>query len=140
MHLCWGDFAGPHTDDVPIERLFDMVIAAKPSAISFEAANPRHGPEWETLASLPIPDKILMPGVIDTKTNVVEHPRLIAQRIGQFAEIMVKNGSSRVPTTALATFAGFGMVDPDVAWMKLAALVGAAEASERLWSRPVVTA
>jgi len=142
MHLCWGNYAGPHTDDVPIERLFDMVIAAKPSAVSFEAANPRHEHEWETLASLHIPeDKILMPGVIDTKTNVVEHPRLIAQRIGRFAEIV---GRERViPGTdcGFATFAGFGMVDPDVAWMKLAALSeGAALASELLWSHGAVTA
>lgn len=142
MHLCWGNYAGPHTADVPIERLFDMVIAAKPSAVSFEAANPRHEHEWETIASLHIPeDKILMPGVIDTKTNVVEHPHLIAQRIGRFAEIV---GRERViPGTdcGFATFAGFGMVDPEVAWMKLAALAqGAAEASERLWSRGAVTA
>lgn len=142
MHLCWGNYAGPHTDDVPIERLFDMVIAARPSAVSFEAANPRHEHEWETLGSLHIPDdKILMPGVIDTKTNVVEHPHLIAQRIGRFAEIV---GRERViPGTdcGFATFAGFGMVDPQVAWMKLAALSqGAAEASQRLWSPGAVTA
>ncbi len=136
LHLCWGNYAGPHTADVPIERLFNMVMGAKPAAVSFEAANPRHEHEWETLASLPIPDdKILMPGLIDTKTNVVEHPHLIAQRIGRFADIV---GRERViPGTdcGFATFAGFGMVDPDVAWMKLAALAqGAAEASERLWS------
>ena len=142
MHLCWGNYAGPHTDDIPIEKLFDIVIAAKPAAMSFEAANPRHEHEWETLASLAIPeDKILMPGVIDTKTNVVEHPHLIAQRITRFAEIV---GRERViPGTdcGFATFAGFGIVDPDVAWMKLAALgQGAAEASDRLWSRGAVTA
>ncbi len=139
MHLCWGNYAGPHTADVPIEQLIDMVFSAKPGAVSFEAANPRHEHEWETLASLNIPDdKILMPGVIDTKTNVVEHPRLIAQRIGRFAEIV---GRERViPGTdcGFATFAGFGMVEPEVAWMKLAALAqGAAEASERLWSGAV---
>jgi 5-methyltetrahydropteroyltriglutamate--homocysteine methyltransferase len=139
LHLCWGNYAGPHTADVPIERLFNMVMGAKPAAVSFEAANPRHEHEWETLASLPIPDdKILMPGLIDTKTNVVEHPHLIAQRIGRFADIV---GRERVvPGTdcGFATFAGFGMVDPDVAWMKLTALAqGAAEASERLWSSAV---
>jgi 5-methyltetrahydropteroyltriglutamate--homocysteine methyltransferase len=139
LHLCWGNYAGPHTADVPIERLFHMVMGAKPAAVSFEAANPRHEHEWETLASLPIPDdKILMPGLIDTKTNVVEHPHLIAQRIGRFADIV---GRERViPGTdcGFATFAGFGMVDPEVAWMKLTALAeGAAEASERLWSSAV---
>lgn len=139
MHLCWGNYAGPHTDDVPIERLLSIVFGARPSAVSFEGANPRHEHEWETLASLSIPeDTILMPGVIDTKTNVVEHPRLIAQRIGRYADIV---GRERViPGTdcGFATFAGFGIVDPDVAWMKLAALAeGAAEASERLWSSKV---
>jgi 5-methyltetrahydropteroyltriglutamate--homocysteine methyltransferase len=142
MHLCWGNYAGPHTADVPIERLMDMVLAAKPSAVSFEGANPRHEHEWETLAGLNIPDdKILMPGVIDTKTNVVEHPHLIVQRIGRYAKIV---GRERViPGTdcGFATFAGFGIVDPQVAWMKLAALGdGAALASERLWSRGKVTA
>ena len=140
LHLCWGNYAGPHTADIPIERLFNMVMGAKPAAVSFEAANPRHEHEWETLASLPIPDdKILMPGLIDTKTNVVEHPHLIAQRIGRFADIV---GRERViPGTdcGFATFAGFGIVDPEVAWMKLAALAqGAAEASERLWSSAVM--
>jgi 5-methyltetrahydropteroyltriglutamate--homocysteine methyltransferase len=142
MHVCWGNYAGPHTADVPIERLFDLVIRAKPSAVSFEAANPRHEHEWETLASLSIPDdKILIPGVVDTKTNVVEHPRLIAQRIARFAEIV---GRERViPGTdcGFATFAGFGIVDPKVAWMKLAALAeGAAEATRRLWAPSAVTA
>jgi 5-methyltetrahydropteroyltriglutamate--homocysteine methyltransferase len=142
LHLCWGNYAGPHTADVPIERLIEMVFNAKPGAVSFEGANPRHEHEWETLAGLSIPDdKILIPGVIDTKTNVVEHPHLIAQRIGRFADIV---GRERViPGTdcGFATFAGFGMVEPEVAWMKLAALgEGAAEASERLWSAGAVTA
>jgi methionine synthase II (cobalamin-independent) len=111
-------------------------------AVSFEGANPRHEHEWETLAGLSTPDdKILIPGVIDTKTNVVEHPHLIAQRIGRFANIV---GRERViPGTdcGFATFAGFGMVEPEVAWMKLAALGdGAAEASERLWPAGAVIA
>jgi 5-methyltetrahydropteroyltriglutamate--homocysteine methyltransferase len=135
MHLCWGNYAGPHTADVPIERLIETVMRAKPSAVSFEAANPRHEHEWETLAKLQIPDdKILIPGVIDTKTNVVEHPRLIAQRIARFTDIV---GRERViPGTdcGFATFAGFGIVEPEVAWLKLGALAqGAAEASEQLW-------
>jgi len=117
-------------------------MAARPSAVSFEAANPRHEHEWETLASLQIPDDtILMPGVIDTNTNVVEHPRLIAQRIGRFAEVVGREHVIPGTDCGFATFAGFGMVDPDVAWMKLAALSqGAAEASERLWSAGTVTA
>jgi 5-methyltetrahydropteroyltriglutamate--homocysteine methyltransferase len=136
LHLCWGNYAGPHTMDVPLDEVLEPVLRASPAAISFEAANPRHEHEWETLAGLSIPDdKILMPGVIDTKTNVVEHPRLIAQRIGRYADIV---GRERViPGTdcGFATFVGFGIVEPDVAWLKLEALAeGAAIASETLWS------
>ncbi len=136
MHLCWGNYAGPHTMDVPLEEVLEPALRASPVAISFEGANPRHEHEWETLKTLSIPeDKILMPGVIDTKTNVVEHPRLIAQRIGRYAGIV---GRERViPGTdcGFATFVGFGLVEPDVAWLKLEALAqGAAIASEQLWS------
>ena len=136
LHLCWGNYAGPHTMDVPLDEVLEPVLRASPAAISFEAANPRHEHEWETLAGMSIPDdKILMPGVIDTKTNVVEHPRLIAQRIGRYADIV---GRERViPGTdcGFATFVGFGIVEPDVAWLKLEALAeGAAIASETLWS------
>ena len=136
MHLCWGNYAGPHTMDVPLEDVLEPALGASPAAISFEGANPRHEHEWETLKTLSIPeDKILMPGVIDTKTNVVEHPRLIAQRIGRYAGIV---GRERViPGTdcGFATFVGFGLVEPDVAWLKLEALAqGAALASEELWS------
>jgi 5-methyltetrahydropteroyltriglutamate--homocysteine methyltransferase len=136
MHVCWGNYAGPHHLDVPVERVLEPALRAKPSMVSFEGANPRHEHEWETLAEMDIPDdKILSPGVIDTKTNVVEHPRLVAQRIERYANIV---GRERVvPGTdcGFGTFVGFGLVEPDVAWMKLEALAqGAALASERLWS------
>jgi 5-methyltetrahydropteroyltriglutamate--homocysteine methyltransferase len=136
MHLCWGNYAGPHTMDVPLEDVLEPALRASPTAISFEGANPRHEHEWETLKTMAIPEnKILMPGVIDTKTNVVEHPRLIAQRIGRYADIV---GRERViPGTdcGFATFVGFGLVEPDVAWLKLEALAqGAALASDELWA------
>jgi 5-methyltetrahydropteroyltriglutamate--homocysteine methyltransferase len=139
MHVCWGNYAGPHHLDVPVERVLEPALRAKPSTISFEGANPRHEHEWETLAEMDIPDdKILSPGVIDTKTNVVEHPRLVAQRIERYANIV---GRERVlPGTdcGFGTFVGFGLVEPDVAWMKLEALAqGAAMASDRLWSTVV---
>jgi 5-methyltetrahydropteroyltriglutamate--homocysteine methyltransferase len=142
MHLCWGNYAGPHTSDVPIERLFGMVMNAKPSAVSFEAANPQHEHAWETFADFSIPDdKILMPGVVDTKTNVVEHPRLIAQRIERFANIVGRERVIPGNDCGFATFAGFGIVDPKIAWMKLAVLAqGAAAATERLWSAGAVIA
>jgi 5-methyltetrahydropteroyltriglutamate--homocysteine methyltransferase len=141
LHLCWGNYAGPHTKDVPLEEVLEPVFGARPAAISFEGANPRHEHEWETLAGMRIPDdKVLMPGVIDTKTNVVEHPRLVAQRIGRYADIV---GRERViPGTdcGFGTFVGFGLVEPDVAWLKLEALAqGAALASDKLWSRATAT-
>jgi 5-methyltetrahydropteroyltriglutamate--homocysteine methyltransferase len=137
MHLCYGNYAGPHTMDVPIEQVLEPVLNAHPGAISFEGANPRHEHEWEILSELAIPDdKLLIPGVIDTKTNVVEHPKLVAQRIGRYADVV---GRERViPGTdcGFATFVGFGLVEPEVVWLKLAALAeGAALASEQLWSR-----
>jgi len=137
IHLCWGNYAGPHTHDIPLGEVLGAVLQTRPAAISFEAANPQHEHEWETLSELSIPDdKVLIPGVIDTKTNVVEHPRLVAQRIERFARAV---GRERViPGTdcGFATFVGFGLVEPDVAWMKLEALVeGAALATNRLWGR-----
>jgi 5-methyltetrahydropteroyltriglutamate--homocysteine methyltransferase len=137
LHLCWGNYAGPHTMDVAIEDVLEPTLRSRPAAISFEGANPRHDHEWETIAGMRIPDdKILMPGVIDTKTNVVEHPRLVAQRIGRYADVV---GRERVvPGTdcGFATFVGFGLVEPEVAWLKLEALAQGAElASDALWSR-----
>jgi 5-methyltetrahydropteroyltriglutamate--homocysteine methyltransferase len=142
MHLCWGSYAGPHTADLPLEALIEQVFSAAPSAVSFEAANPRHEHEWETLAQIAIPeDKILIPGVIDVKTNVVEHPRLVSQRIERYAGIV---GRERViPGTdcGFATFAGMGVVVPEVTWLKLAALAeGAADASRRLWGKAATVA
>lgn len=136
LHVCWGNYAGPHHKDVPLSRVIGRVLNGHPGAISFEGANPRHEHEWEVLREIDIPeDKVLIPGVIDTKTNVVEHPRLVAQRIERYADIV---GRERViPGTdcGFATFVGFGIVEPDVTWMKLAALSeGAAMASERLWA------
>ncbi len=134
MHLCWGNYGGPHTMDVPLEEVLTPALKAKPMAISFEGANPRHEHEWETVAELDIPDdKVLIPGVIDTKSNVVEHPKLVSQRIVRYAELV---GRERViPGTdcGFGTFVGFG-IEPDVAWLKLQALgEGAKLASEKLW-------
>lgn len=142
MHLCWGNYAGPHTMDVPLEDVLEPALAASPTAVSFEGANPRHEHEWETLASMTIPDdKILAPGVIDTKTNVVEHPRLVAQRIERYADIVGRERVMPGTDCGFATFVGFGLVEDEVVWLKLAALVeGAAIASERLWSAAGSTA
>jgi len=135
LHICWGNYAGPHHKDVPLSRVLGPVLKGSAGAFSFEAANPRHEHEWETIRDIKIPDdKVLIPGVIDTKTNVVEHPRLIAQRIGRFADIVGRERVVAGTDCGFGTFVGFGIVEPDVAWMKLAALSeGAAMASDRLW-------
>jgi 5-methyltetrahydropteroyltriglutamate--homocysteine methyltransferase len=136
MHLCWGNYEGPHTHDIPLAKIFEVCMRARPAGLSFEAANPRHAHEWEDLRGAKIPDdKILIPGVIDSTTNFVEHPRLIAQRIGHYADIV---GRERVIAGADCGFATFAFVNntvaPSIVWAKLSALAeGARIASARLW-------
>ncbi len=137
MHICWGNYEGPHHHDIPLELLLPVVLGGKPQALLFEAANPRHAHEWTVFREMRVPEeKILIPGVVSTTTNYVEHPRLVAERLCRFADVV---GAQRViagTDCGFGTFAGFGPVDPDVAFMKLAALAeGAALASERLWRR-----
>lgn len=134
MHVCWGNYEGPHDHDIALEKVIDIVLRARPATILFEAANPRHEHEWKVWAGAKIPDhKILAPGMIDTCSNYVEHPELIAQRIERFAGIV---GADRVIASTdcgFGTFAGYGKIDPDVTWKKLRALrQGADVAGARL--------
>ncbi len=134
MHICWGNYEGPHDHDIPLERVMDSILKARPSTILFEAANPRHEHEWKVWADAKIPDdKLLAPGMIDTCSNYVEHPELIAQRIERFANIV---GAERVIASTdcgFGTFAGYGKIDPGVTWKKLRALrEGADIAGKRL--------
>jgi len=137
MHLCWGNYEGPHTHDIPLATILDVAMKARPAGLSFEAANPRHAHEWEDLRGGKIPDdKILIPGVIDSTTNFVEHPRLIAQRIRHYADIV---GRERVIASADCGFATFAFVNnavaPSVVWAKFAALAeGARIATSQLWA------
>ncbi len=135
MHVCWGNYEGPHDHDIPLERILPTVLGAKPQAISFEAANPRHAHEWRVWREARIPpDKVLIPGVLDTSTNFVEHPELVAQRIEVFAGIVGRERVLAGTDCGFGTFAGYGKIDPEVAWKKLASLVeGARIASGRLW-------
>jgi 5-methyltetrahydropteroyltriglutamate--homocysteine methyltransferase len=135
MHICWGNYEGPHDHDIPLEKIIGIVLKAKPQAISFEASNPRHAHEWAVWKAAKIPeDKVLMPGVLDTSTNFVEHPELVAQRIERFADIVGRERVIASTDCGFGTFAGYGKIDPDVAYKKLASLVeGARIASERLW-------
>ena len=136
LHICWGNYEGPHTHDLPVTKIIDIAFKARPQAISIEAANPRHDHEWEDLKEIDIPDdKILIPGVIDSTTNFVEHPRLVAQRIGRYAEVVDRE------RLIAGVDCGFGtsvrrdpMVADSIVWAKLRALSeGAAIASKRLW-------
>jgi 5-methyltetrahydropteroyltriglutamate--homocysteine methyltransferase len=134
LHLCWGNYEGPHHLDVPAEKIMDVVLGAKPSTILFEAANPRHEHEWKAWRDAKIPDdKILAPGVLDTTTNFIEHPELVAQRLEVYAQIV---GADRViagTDCGFGTWAGFGAIDPEICWAKLRAMAdGAKLASERL--------
>ena len=138
LHICWGNYEGPHTHDIPLAKVFDTCMRARPQALLFEAANPRHAHEWEDLKTAKIrADTILMPGCIDSTTNFVEHPRLIAQRITNYAEIVGRERVIAGTDCGFATFAGqTNPVVPSVVWAKLKALAeGAAIATDRLWGR-----
>ena len=137
LHVCWGNYEGPHHHDAPMELVLPVALRAKPQALLFESANPRHAHEWEAFQQAQIPDdKILAPGVIDSTTNFIEHPRLVAERILRFADIVGRERVIAGTDCGFSTFAGFGVVDEDIVYAKLAALAeGACLASERLWGR-----
>ena len=136
MHVCWGNYEGPHHHDVPMERLLPIVLKAKPQGLLFEAANPRHAHEWAVFRDAKIPeDKILIPGVLSTTTNYIEHPLLVAERLETYANIVGRERVIAGTDCGFGTFAGFGPVEPDIAYLKLGSLVeGARIASGRLWN------
>jgi 5-methyltetrahydropteroyltriglutamate--homocysteine methyltransferase len=139
LHVCWGNYCGPHHRDVELRQIVQPVLKARPAFIYFEAANPRHAHEWEVWLEVKLPDdKAMIPGVIDTLTNTVEHPRLVAQRLERYADIVGKERVIGGTDCGFGTFVGWSPCDPSVAWLKLRALVeGAKIASERLWrTRP----
>jgi 5-methyltetrahydropteroyltriglutamate--homocysteine methyltransferase len=137
MHLCWGNGAWPHVTDIPLAAIIDVVLEARPTGLVFEAANPRHGHEWKVWKDIRLPEgKVLVPGVIDSTTNFVEHPELVAQRIVRFAEIAGRENVIAGTDCGFGTFAGYYAVKPRVTWLKLAALAeGAQIASDYLWKR-----
>ena len=134
VHICWGNYEGPHVCDIPMSKMFDTLMSTKARYVLFETSNPRHGHEWSVFKDRKndIPeDKVLVPGVVDTTTNFVEHPDLVAQRIDRFVDIV---GTDRViagSDCGFGTFAGFGAVDPEIAYAKLSSLSqGAAKSGE----------
>jgi 5-methyltetrahydropteroyltriglutamate--homocysteine methyltransferase len=135
MHVCWGNYEGPHDHDIDVAKVMPIILKAKPSAILFEAANPRHAHEWLSWKQARIPDdKVLVPGLLTSTSNYVEHPELIAQRIGVFADIVGRERVLAGTDCGFGTFAGIGKMDAEISYAKLAALAeGARRASERLW-------
>ena len=136
LHLCWGNYEGPHHRDIPLREILPVVLRARPQAISLEGANPRHAHEWAVFREVKLPeDKILIPGVLDTTTNFIEHPELIAQRIVCYAEVV---GRERVMAGSDCGFATFArsqpLVEPEIVWAKLESMAeGARLASRQLW-------
>ncbi|MBI2715600.1 MAG: cobalamin-independent methionine synthase II family protein [Rhizobiales bacterium] len=135
LHLCWGNYEGPHHRDVPLADIIDIVFMTKPNAISFEAANPRHAHEWALFERVTLPDgKLLIPGVIESKSNFIEHPELIAQRIGCYARLVGAENVIAGSDCGYGTWVGQAAVDPDVVFAKLAAMAeGARIASREFW-------
>jgi len=137
MHICWGNYEGPHDHDIPVDKIMSIILKAKPSGILFEAANARHEHEWVNWRDAKLPqDKILIPGTLDSCSNYVEHPELVAQRIERYAEIVGKERVIAGTDCGFGTFAGYGKMDMEISYKKLRSLVEGAEiASKRLWAR-----
>ena len=135
MHVCWGNYEGPHHRDVPLADVIDIVFTARPNAISFEAANPRHAHEWKLFETVKLPkDKVLIPGVLESKSNFIEHPELIAQRIGRYAKLVGRENVIAGSDCGYGTWVGQAAVDPDVVFAKFAAMAeGAKIASKEFW-------
>ena len=136
MHVCWGNYEGPHHHDIPLAQLLPVVVKAKPQALLFEVANPRHAHEWTVFRDSDVPEeKILIPGVLSTTTNYIEHPLLVAERLERFADVVGRERVIAGTDCGFGTFGGFGPVEPEIAYRKLASLVeGAQIASSRLWA------
>jgi 5-methyltetrahydropteroyltriglutamate--homocysteine methyltransferase len=135
VHVCWGNYPGPHHHDVPLRDVLDIVNQINANGLSIEGANPRHEHEWAVFEEMPLPpDKVLIPGVIDTCTNCIEHPEVVAQRIERYAQVVGRERVIAGTDCGFGTMAGRSAVDPDVAYAKLASLAeGARLASARLW-------
>jgi 5-methyltetrahydropteroyltriglutamate--homocysteine methyltransferase len=135
LHLCWGNYEGPHHYDVPLADVVDLALAARPGAVSFEGANPRHAHEWRVFERVKIPEgKLIIPGVIDSTTNFIEHPELVAERIGRYARLVGRENVIAGTDCGFGTWVGQAAVDPDIVWAKLGSLAtGAQLASRELW-------
>jgi 5-methyltetrahydropteroyltriglutamate--homocysteine methyltransferase len=137
LHICWGNYEGPHTHDIPLVKVLPLLFKVKPMALLIEGSNPRHEHEWEVWATHKLPqDKVLVPGVLDSSCNFVEHPELVAQRIVRYAQNIGRERVIAGTDCGFGTFAGFGPVHPSICWLKMRSLAeGARIASQKLWGR-----
>ena len=134
IHLCWGNYDGPHHCDVPLADIIDIAFTARPNGVSFEAANPRHAHEWKLFETVKVPDgKVLIPGVIESKSNFIEHPELVAQRIERYARLVGRENVIAGGDCGYGTWVGQAAVDPDVVWAKLAAMADGARLATKLF-------
>ena len=135
LHLCWGNYEGPHHRDVAIADILEAVFRARPAGLSFEAANPRHAHEWHVFETVKLPEgKVLIPGVLESKSNFIEHPELVADRIGHYANLVGRENVIAGSDCGFATFVDTARIDPEVVWAKLAAMAeGARLATQRFW-------
>jgi 5-methyltetrahydropteroyltriglutamate--homocysteine methyltransferase len=136
MHLCWGNYEGPHHHDVALADIIEIAFTSRVSAISFEASNPRHAHEWRVFESVKVPaGKVIIPGVLDSTTNFIEHPDLVAERIGRYARLVGRENVIAGTDCGFGTWVGQAAVDPDIVWAKLASMVeGARRATREFWS------
>ncbi|MFQ5880021.1 MAG: hypothetical protein ACE5IZ_07620 [Dehalococcoidia bacterium] len=136
-HICWGNYEGPHTHDVPLKDIVDLVLKVWAGAYSIEASNPRRTHEWQVWEEVKLPPgKVLIPGVIDSTTNFVEHPEVVAQRIAQYAKLVARENVIAGSDCGFGTTAGRTLVHPEIVWAKFKALAeGAALATKRLWGK-----
>lgn len=135
MHICWGSTLGPHHTDVPLREVIDLVLTARPAAVAFPGANPRHEHEWKVWRDIKLPEgKVIIPGVIDSTSNFIEHPEVVGDRIARYAEVVGRENMIAGVDCGFGTFAGRLQVDSKIVWMKLESLVaGARRASRELW-------
>ncbi len=132
MHICWGNYEGPHTRDIALKKVLPAILKAKPRALLFEGANPRHAHEWRVWSEVDVPDDfVLIPGCLDSTTNFVEHPELVADRLENYTRIVGKDRVIAGTDCGFSTFAGFGTVDPAIVWEKFRSLVAGAEIASR---------
>lgn len=132
LHICWGNYEGPHTRDIALKKVLPAILKAKPRALLFEGANPRHAHEWRVWSEVDLPDDyVLIPGCLDSTTNFVEHPELVADRLENFTRIVGKERVIAGTDCGFSTFAGFGTVDPAIVWEKFRSLVAGAEIASK---------